>query len=107
IMTNRVAIPIHKEQGELVPYVGRTPGDPPPGASKYLFPPKFKKTHALYNFHRAREHATDGLIVVEGFFTVFEFWERNRKNVVALMGSPMSTGRQGLIVDVVGRKGEG
>jgi DNA primase len=105
IMTNRVVIPIHNEQGELVAYVGRTPGDPPPGASKYLFPPKFKKSHVLYNLHRAREHATDGLIVVEGFFTVFEFWERNRKNVVALMGSSMSAEQERLIVQTVGPKG--
>jgi len=55
--------------------------------------------------HRAREHAREGLIVVEGFFTVCEFWQRGRKNVVALMGSSMSREQERLIVETVGPKG--
>ena len=43
--------------------------------------------------------------MVEGFFTVFEFWQRNRKNVVALMGSSLSTEQERLIVETVGPKG--
>jgi len=105
IMQGRVVIPIHNEQGELVAYAGRLPGDPPEGEGKYKFPPNFHKSLVLFNLHRAREHATEGLIVVEGFFTVFEFWERNRKNVVALMGSSMSKEQERLIVETVGPKG--
>ena len=52
-----------------------------------------------------REHATEGLIVVEGFFTVFEFYQRGRKNAVALMGSSMSKEQERLIVETVGSKG--
>jgi DNA primase len=104
-MHNRVVIPIHNEQGELVAYAGRTPGEPPAGAGKYSFPPNFKKSKVLFNLHRAREYAAEGLIVVEGFFTVFEFWQRNSKNVVALMGSSMSTEQERLIVETVGPKG--
>ena len=59
----------------------------------------------LFNLHRAREYATEGLIVVEGFFTVFEFWQRRRRNVVALMGSSMSAEQERLIVETVGKKG--
>jgi DNA primase len=97
----------HNEQGELVAYAGRWPADEgwPAGAGKYTFPPNFKKSLVLFNLHRAREHATEGLIVVEGFFTVFEFWQRGRKNVVALMGSSMSTEQERLIVETVGPKG--
>ena len=105
IMQGRVVIPVHNEQGELVAYAGRTPGEPPPGAGKYTFPPNFKKSLVLFNIHRAREHATEGLIVVEGFFTVFDFFQRGRKNVVALMGSSMSTEQERLIVETVGPKG--
>jgi DNA primase len=97
-MQGRVVIPIHNDQGVLVAYAGRSPGDPPEGEGKYRFPPNFKKSLVLFNLHRAREHATEGLIVVEGFFTVFEFFQRNRKNVVALMGSSMSTEQERLIV---------
>jgi DNA primase len=106
IMQNRVVIPIHNEQGELIAYAGRWPGDDMPAqAGKYTFPPNFRKSLILFNLHRAREHATEGLIVVEGFFTIFEFWQRGRKNVVALMGSSMSAEQERLIVETVGPKG--
>jgi len=106
-MQNRVVIPIHNEQGELVAYAGRWPADAgwPEGSDKYMIPPGFKKSKVLFNLHRAREHATEGLIVVEGFFTVCEFWQRGRKNVVALMGSSMSAEQERLIVETVGPKG--
>jgi DNA primase len=107
IMHGRVVIPIHNEQGELVAYAGRWPADEgwPDGAQKYALPPGFKKSMVLFNLHRAREYATEGLIVVEGYFTVFEFFQRGRKNVVALMGSSMSTEQERLIVQTVGPKG--
>ena len=105
IMQNRVVIPIHNAHGELIAYAGRTPGDPPKGEGKYNFPPNFHKSLVLFNLHRAREHATEGLIVVEGFFTVFEFYQRGRKNAVALMGSSMSKEQERLIVETVGSKG--
>jgi DNA primase len=105
IMQGRVVIPIHNEQGALVAYAGRTPGDPPEGEGKYRFPPNFHKSLVLFNLHRAREYAREGLIVVEGFFTVFEFFQRGRRNVVALMGSTMSAEQERLIVQTVGPKG--
>jgi DNA primase len=107
IMHNRVVIPICNEQGELVAYAGRWPADAgwPEGSQKYALPPGFRKSMVLFNLHRARQYATEGLIVVEGFFTVFEFFQRGRKNVVALMGSSMSTEQERLIVETVGPKG--
>lgn len=107
IMHNRVVIPIHNEQGELVAYAGRWPADEgwPEGSQKYALPPGFRKSKVLFNLHRAKQHATEGLIVVEGFFTVFEFFQRGRKNVVALMGSSMSKEQERLIVETVGPKG--
>jgi DNA primase len=107
IMHNRICIPIHNEQGELIAYAGRWPADEgwPERTDKYQLPPGLKKSRVLFNLHRAREHATEGLIVVEGFFTVFEFFQRGRKNVVALMGSSLSKEQERLIVETVGPKG--
>jgi DNA primase len=107
MMHNRVVIPIHNEQGELVAYAGRWPADAgwPEGSQKYALPAGFRKSYVLFNLHRAREYTREGLIVVEGFFTVFEFWQRGRKNVVALMGSSMSKEQARLIVETVGPKG--
>lgn len=70
IMHGRIVIPIHDEHGQLIAYADRWPGDDPPeGEPKYKFPPHFRKSLVLYNLHRAREHAGEGLIVVEGFFS--------------------------------------
>jgi DNA primase len=107
MMHGRIVIPIHNEAGELVAYAGRWPGsDPPEGQEKYLFPPNFKKSLVLYNLQRAREHAGEGLIVVEGFFSgVFTLWQMGRKNVVAVMGSSLSDAQERLIVQTVGERG--
>jgi DNA primase len=106
-MHGRIVIPIHNERGELVAYAGRWPGDEPPeGEDKYRFPANFKKSFILYNLHRALEHASEGLIVTEGFFSgVFALWQRGRKNVVAIMGSQLSAEQERLIVDTVGIRG--
>lgn len=72
LMKERIAIPINNEQGELVAYAGRYAGEPPEDEEKYLLPPGFGKSQVLFNLDQARELATDqGLIVVEGFFDVF------------------------------------
>jgi DNA primase len=109
-MQGRIAIPLHDAHGVLVGYAGRWPGDEgwPEDEGKYKMPPNskgFYKSHLLYNLHQAREHATDGLIVVEGFFSVFELWQRGRKNVVAVMGSSVSPEQEKLIVETVKQMG--
>jgi DNA primase len=104
-MHGRIVIPVHNEHGELVAYAGRFPGDPPEGEPKYKLPVNFHKSLLLYNFHRAREHASEGLIVVEGFFPVFELWQKGRRNVVAVMGNHVSLEQEQLIAATVGPKG--
>lgn len=107
MMAGRVVIPIHNEQSVLVAYAGRWPGDEgwPEGESKYKLPPGFHKSLVVFNLHRAREHAAEGLIVVEGFFDCMDLWQRGRKNVVALMGCAMSQAQERLIVETVGPRG--
>jgi DNA primase len=104
-MQGRIVIPIHNEHGELVAYAGRWPGDPPEDEPKYKLPANFHKSLVLYNLHRAREYATEGLIVVEGFWSVFELTQRGRKNVIAVMGSSVSSEQEKLMVDTVGPRG--
>jgi len=76
IMHGRIVIPIHNEQGELVAYAGRWPADTgwPEGADKYQLPPGFRKSRVLFNLHRAREHATEGVtshIMWQSFSRIF------------------------------------
>jgi DNA primase len=107
IMSGRIVIPIHNEGGELIAYAGRWPSDAgwPEGEDKYKLPPGFHKSLVVFNLHRAREYASDGLIVTEGFFTVFDFWQRGRRNVVSIMGCTMSVEQERLIVETVGPRG--
>ena len=104
-MHGRIVIPVYDAAGQLVAYAGRWPGDPPEGEPKYKLPANFSKSSVLFNFHRAREHAREGLIVVEGFFSVFELWQKGRRNVVAVMGNHLSKEQEQLIVGAVGEKG--
>jgi len=66
LMQGRIVIPLHNEQGELVGYAGRWPGEPPEGEPKYKFPPKFHKSAVLFNLRRvdASEVEDKGLIIV-------------------------------------------
>jgi len=106
-MQGRIAIPIHNEKGELVAYAGRWPGDEgwPDGEDRYKLPTGFHKSHVLYNLHRARANATEGLIVVEGFWSVFDLWQKGRLNTVSVMGSSVSVEQERLIVETVGPRG--
>ncbi len=107
LMKDRIAIAIHNENGELVAYAGRYPGDPPEGEPKYKLPPNFKKHYILYNFHRAKELAKEqGLIAVEGFFDAMKVWQAGFKNVVALMGTSLSDEQEELLIEALAPDGK-
>ena len=92
IMRAMIAIPVHDEDGDLVAYAGRRlkPSDVRE-FGKYKLPKGFKKDRVLYNFHRAKHLAhSDGLILVEGFFSVMKLHEVGFENVVAPMGCELS-----------------
>ena len=103
---DRIAIPIHNENGELVAYTGRYPGTPPEGEPKYKLPRKFKKRLVLYNFHQAKDLAKEqGLILLEGFFDLLNVWQSGFKNVAALMGASMSNEQANLILETLSPSG--
>jgi DNA primase len=94
IMSGRLAIPIHDEAGRLVAYCGRSVsgGDP-----RYRFPPGFRKSAVLFNFHRAAALA-DEVVVVEGFFDAMRVHQAGCPSVVALMGAVLSQHQENLLV---------
>ena len=70
MMEGRIAIPIQNEQGEVVAYAGRWPGEPAENTPKYKLPKGFRKSLELFNIHRAIKEPPDKpLVIVEGFFT--------------------------------------
>jgi len=94
-------------KGELIAYAGRWPGDPPEKESKYKLPPKFQKSHVVFNLHRAKEFIHErGLILVEGYFSVFKLFQAGSPNAVALMGSQLSQYQEELILKTIGTNGK-
>lgn len=108
LMKGRIVIPIHNEKGELVAYAGRWPGDDyPEDEGKYKLPPKFQKSHLVFNLQRVKELIREReLILVEGYFSVFTLWQAGCPCVVALMGSAMSCEQEELIAEAMGPGGK-
>jgi len=98
MMADRIAIPIHNPEGNVVAYAGRFPGEPAEDTPKYKLPPGFKKSLELFNLDRAtKEPAEKPLVIVEGFFDCMKLHQHGWRKVVALMGSTMSTAQEELI----------
>jgi DNA primase len=93
-LRGRVVIPIHNEYGELVAYSGRAIDEAEP---KYRLPAGFRKSHVLFNLHRAIHSRDHTLILVEGFFDTFKTHQAGHHNVAALMGSKLSDRQTALI----------
>jgi len=93
IMKDRIAIPIHNENNNLLAYCGRTIDETLP---KYQFPIGFKKNEVLYNFNRIIQNQNNKLFVVEGFFDVFRLYQAGIESV-AVMGSSLSPKQKNLL----------
>lgn len=97
-MADRIAIPIHNPQGEVVAYAGRFPGTPAEDTPKYKLPQGFRKSLELFNIDRAiKEPADKPLVIVEGFFDCLKLHQHGCRKVVALMGSSLSAAQEDLI----------
>ena len=90
MMAERIAIPIHNANGEVVAYAGRWPGEPAEGTPKYKLPQGFRKSLELFNLDRAIKESGP-LVIVEGFFGCMKLHQLGCRKVVALMGSTLST----------------
>ena len=101
MMKDRIVIPIHDHQGQLVAYCGRAVDDGQiEQEGKYKLPVNFVKSEVVYNLHRQKD--PDRLILVENFLSVFQLHQNGVENVVALMGSSLSEQQEGLIVNNLG-----
>jgi DNA primase len=97
-MAERIAIPIHNPEGEVVAYAGRYPGEPPEGTPKYKLPAGFRKSLELFNIDRAAKEPVEvTMVIVEGFFGCMKLHQHGCRRVVALMGSTMSAAQEELI----------
>ena len=90
---NRLMFPIHNESGKIIAYGGRalSAEDEP----KYLNSPEttiYKKSHVLYNLHRAKEsmRKEDRVILVEGYMDAIGVTAAGIRNVVASCGTALT-----------------
>jgi DNA primase len=98
MMADRIAIPIHNPEGEVVAYAGRFPGEPDGDTPKYKLPQGFRKSLELFNIDRAiKEPPEVTLVIVEGFFDCMKLHQQGCRKVVALMGSTLSAAQEELI----------
>jgi|SRR5579871_414963 len=91
---NRLMFPIQNERGQIIGYGGRalSPDDEP----KYLNSPEtpiYKKSHVLYNLHRAKEaiRKEDRSILVEGYMDAIGVTAAGFGPVVASCGTALTT----------------
>jgi DNA primase len=90
---NRLMFPIHNESGKIIGFGGRALS--PDDKAKYLNSPEtqlYKKSHVLYNLHRARETIRkDNLaILVEGYMDAIGVMAAGFRNVVASCGTALT-----------------
>lgn len=87
-----VAVRIHDLCGNPLGYCGRRL-DPHAALSwgKWRFPKNFPKKSILYNSHRAQYYKDQGVIVVECPWGVMRFAQSGIFNVVALLGTSLSS----------------
>lgn len=105
-LRGHLAIPIRNRQGELVAYIGRWPGEPPAGHSKYKLPKGFRKSLELFNLDRAlHADSSQPLLVVEGVFDCLNLVQLGYPRTVALLGSSLSERQEALLREAAGPRG--
>lgn len=94
VFVNRIMIPVHDLDGNVVGFTGRefSNSDGP----KYINSKEtdiFKKGTILFNYHRAKNYVRNNheLIIVEGNMDALKMYSSGIKNVIALMGTALTT----------------
>lgn len=94
VFVNRIMIPVHDLDGNVVGFTGRefSSNDGP----KYINSKEtkiFKKGTILFNYHRAKNYVRNNheLIIVEGNMDALKMYSSGIKNVIALMGTALTT----------------
>jgi len=88
----RIIIPIHDSQGELIAFGGRVIDDS--AQPKYLNTSQtalYDKGRTLFNLHRARKsiHELKHAVLMEGYFDAITAWQANVPNVVTTSGTAL------------------
>lgn len=95
-----VAVRLHDLQGNPLGYAGRRLD---PAAvqhfGKWKWPSNYPKAQLLWNWHRVEPDGPEGLVVVEGAWSVMKLKQAGFNNVVALCGVHVSAAQKRLLRD--------
>lgn len=99
IFSGRFMFPIHNYRGHIVGFSGRA-SQALTGVPKYINTAEnqfFKKRELLYNWHEARKYPT--VIIVEGYTDALSLIAQGVNNVVAAMGTSISSDHLEMLKD--------
>lgn len=94
---NRIIFPIVNENNQCIGFGGRCLGDAKP---KYLNSPEtviFNKGKNLYGLNVAKENASNGIILTEGYMDVIALHQAGFGNAVASLGTALTTSQAKLL----------
>ena len=100
IYCNRIMFPLEDINGRVVGFSGRIYNET--DTSKYINTKEteiFRKRETIYNYHRAKDEARNKgyVIVMEGFMDVIRAYSVGIKNVVATMGTAVTSTHANLL----------
>lgn len=85
MMKNRIVFPLHRRDGQLIGYTGRTVLEITNENPKWILPPNLVKPKMLLNFHRVAGKF-ETVILVEGPWSLTAVFQAGFPNVCALLG---------------------
>lgn len=90
---HRVIFPICDRQGRVIGFGGRVLDDSAPKYLNTVETPLFHKSHVVYGLDRAHRaiRARDQVVIVEGYMDVIAAHQFGYNNVVACMGTALTT----------------
>lgn len=94
---NRVMFPIFDVHNRVIGFGGRVLGE---GNPKYLNSPEtklFDKSKNLYGLNLARSSRRNNIIIVEGYMDVISLYQAGFTNVVATLGTALTSGQASLL----------
>src|SRR2546422_5792989 len=99
VMTGRIVIPIHGEEGQLIAYAGHSVDKSEP---KCKYWPAFNRSEVLFNFKPARCLIAEcdlSVVVVDGLFECMKVHQAGFPSVVGLTGPSLSDVQEQLLTD--------
>jgi len=92
VMQNKIAIPIHNMNSDLVAFIGRQKD------GKYKYPKNFNPSFEIYNLHNLFEKE-DFIFLVKTCLDVWRLYEAGIKNVVAIFFNEITEQQKILLID--------